>query len=261
MTELLQVFPNISILLLIMVRVSAFFVSVPLFSYRTIPQQVRIILAVALAWMMYYTFNIEPFEINGDYLLLILKEAIVGLMLGLAAAMIMSAVQIAGGFIDFQMGFAMANIIDPQTGTQSPLMGQFLNFLSLLLLLAINGHHLILDGIYYSYQFIPLQQFFPNFGEEGTALFIMKMFVAVFAIAFQMSAPIVATLFLVTLALGITGKTVPQMSIFVIGFPIKIAVGFLVLIVTMGVLVGVMKELIEYMIISLRDLMVILGGE
>ena len=242
-------------------RVSAFFVSVPLFSYRTIPQQVRIILAVALAWMMYYTFNIEPFEINGDYLLLILKEAIVGLMLGLAAAMIMSAVQIAGGFIDFQMGFAMANIIDPQTGTQSPLMGQFLNFLSLLLLLAINGHHLILDGIYYSYQFIPLEQFFPNFGEEGTALFIMKMFVAVFAIAFQMSAPIVATLFLVTLALGITGKTVPQMSIFVIGFPIKIAVGFLVLIVTMGVLVGVMKELIEYMIISLRDLMVILGGE
>ena len=261
MTELLQVFPNISILLLIMVRVSAFFVSVPLFSYRTIPQQVRIILAVALAWMMYYTFNIEPFEINGDYLLLILKEAIVGLMLGLAAAMIMSAVQIAGGFIDFQMGFAMANIIDPQTGTQSPLMGQFLNFLSLLLLLAINGHHLILDGIYYSYQFIPMEQFFPNFGEEGTVLFIMKMFVAVFAIAFQMSAPIVATLFLVTLALGITGKTVPQMSIFVIGFPIKIAVGFLVLIVTMGVLVGVMKELIEYMIISLRDLMVILGGE
>ena len=78
---------------------------------------------------------------------------------------------------------------------------------------------------------------------------------------FHWSAPIVATLFLVTLALGITGKTVPQMSIFVIGFPIKIAVGFLVLIVTMGVLVGVMKELIEYMIISLRDLMVILGGE
>ncbi len=261
MTELLQVFPNITILLLILVRVSAFFVSVPLFSYRTIPQQVRIVLAVALAWMMYYTFDIEPFEINGEYILLILKEAIVGLMLGLAAAMVMSAVQIAGGFIDFQMGFAMANIIDPQTGAQSPLMGQFLNFLSLLLLLAINGHHLILDGIYYSYQFIPLEQFFPNFGEEGTVIFIMKMFVAVFAIAFQMSAPIVATLFLVTLALGITGKTVPQMSIFVIGFPIKIAVGFLVLIVTMGVLVGVMKELIEYMIISLRDLMVILGGE
>ena len=258
MTELL---PNISILLLILVRVSAFFVSVPLFSYRTIPPQVRIVLAMALAWMMYYTFDMDPIDINGEYILLILKEAVVGLLLGIAATIVMSAVQIAGGFIDFQMGFAMANIIDPQTGAQSPLMGQFLNFLALLLLLAINGHHLILDGIFYSYQFMPLDQFFPNLGEEATVIFIIKMFVSVFAIAFQMSAPIVATLFLVTLALGITGKTVPQMSIFVIGFPIKIAVGFLVLIVTMGVLIGVMKELIEFMIISLRDLMVILGGE
>lgn len=257
MTELL---PSISILLLILVRVSTFFISLPLFSYRTIPQQVKIVLAVALAWMMYYTFNVEPFEINGQYILLILKEAIVGLMLGLTAYIILSAVQIAGGFIDFQMGFAMANIIDPQTGAQSPLMGQFLNFLALMLLLAINGHHLLLDGIFYSYQFMPIDQLFPNFGSENTAEFIMRLFGTVFVVAFQLSAPIVATLFLVTLALGITGKTVPQMSIFVIGFPIKIAVGFFVLIITMGVMIEVMRDLIEFMIVSLRDLMVILGG-
>jgi flagellar biosynthesis protein FliR len=255
-----QLLPDVSILLLIVVRVTAFFVSIPLFSYRTIPQQVRIVLAFALAWMMYYTFNIEPIPIDGDYLLLVLKEAIVGLSIGLAATIVMSAVQIAGGFIDFQMGFAMANIIDPQTGAQTPLMGQFFNFLVLLVLLTTNGHHLILDGIFYSYQFLPIDQVFPNFGSENTVEFIMKLFGTVFIIAFQMSAPIVATLFLVTLALGITGKTVPQMNIFVIGFPIKIAVGFLVLIVTMGVLIQVMRELIELMIISFRDLMIILGG-
>ena len=68
-----------------------------------------------------------------NYILLILKEAVIGLMLGLVHTMVMSAVQIAGGFIDFQMGFAMANIIDPQTGAQTPLMGQFFNFLVLLL--------------------------------------------------------------------------------------------------------------------------------
>lgn len=257
MTELL---PSISILLLILVRVSTFFISLPLFSYRTIPQQVKIVLAVALAWMMYYTFNMEPLPIDGQYILLILKEAIVGLMLGLTAYIILSAVQIAGGFIDFQMGFAMANIIDPQTGAQSPLMGQFLNFLALMLLLAINGHHLLLDGIFYSYQFIPIDQLFPNFDSENTVDFIMKLFASVFVVAFQLSAPIVATLFLVTLALGITGKTVPQMNIFVIGFPIKIAVGFFVLVITMAVMIEVMRNLIEFMMISLRDLMVILGG-
>lgn len=258
MTDLI---PKISILLLIFVRVSAFFVSVPLFSYRTIPPQMRIALAFVLAWMMYYTFSIEAIPFDGNYILLVLKEAVIGLMLGLTAYIIMSAVQIAGGFIDFQMGFALANIVDPQTGAQSPLMGQFFNFLALLTLLAINGHHLLLDGIFYSYQFMPMEQFFPNFGSEDTVEWVMKMFAAVFVVAFQMSAPIVATLFLVTIALGITGKTVPQMNIFVIGFPIKIAVGFLVLIITMAVMVEVMQNLIEMMIIQLRNLMVILGGE
>ena len=154
----------------------------------------------------------------------------------------------------------MANIVDPQTGAQSPLMGQFFNFLLLLVFLAINGHHLVLDGIFYSYQFMPIDQFFPKFGDAESVEYIMKLFVAVFAIAFQMSAPIIATLFLVTLALGITGKTVPQLNIFVIGFPIKIAVGFILLVTLMGVMVEVMEIVIEMGIMGMRNLMIVLGG-
>ena len=257
---MIELVPKISVLLLIFVRVSAFFVTIPLFSYKTIPSQLKIVLAFVLSWMMYYTFSIEAFTINGDYLLLVLKEAIVGLVLGLVVYIVFSAVQIAGGFIDFQMGFAMANIVDPQTGAQSPLMGQFFNFLLLLVFLAINGHHLVLDGIFYSYQFMPMDQFFPKFGDAESVEYIMKLFVAVFAIAFQMSAPIIATLFLVTLALGITGKTVPQLNIFVVGFPIKIAVGFILLLIMMGVMVEVMGKVIEVGIVGMRNLMIVLGG-
>lgn len=257
---MVELVPKISVLLLIFVRVSAFFVTIPLFSYKTIPSQLKIVLAFVLSWMMYYTFSIEAFTINGDYLLLVLKEAVVGLVLGLVVYIVFSAVQIAGGFIDFQMGFAMANIVDPQTGAQSPLMGQLFNFLLLLVFLAINGHHLVLDGIFYSYQFMPIDQFFPKFGDAESVEYIMKLFVAVFAIAFQMSAPIIATLFLVTLALGITGKTVPQLNIFVVGFPIKIAVGFILLIIMMGVMVEVMEKVIEMGIIGMRNLMIVLGG-
>lgn len=257
---MIELLPKISVLLLIFVRVAAFFVTIPLFSYRTIPSQLKIVLAFVLSWMMYYTFSIEAFTINGDYLLLVLKEAIVGLVLGLVVYIVFSAVQIAGGFIDFQMGFAMANIVDPQTGAQSPLMGQFFNFLLLLVFLAINGHHLVLDGIFYSYQFMPIDQFFPKFGDAESVEYIMKLFVAVFAIAFQMSAPIIATLFLVTLALGITGKTVPQLNIFVVGFPIKIAVGFILLITMMGVMIEVMEKVVEMGMIGMRNLMIVLGG-
>lgn len=120
----------------------------PLFSYRTIPAQHRIAFSVVLAWTMYYSIDATPFEINGEYILLILKEAMTGLLIGLAAFIVLSAIQIAGGFIDFQMGFAIANVIDPQTGAQSPLMGQYLYMFSLLMLLALNGHHLLLDGIF-----------------------------------------------------------------------------------------------------------------
>ncbi|MEK3978065.1 flagellar biosynthetic protein FliR [Psychrobacillus sp. FSL K6-2836] len=254
------ILPSLTVLLLIIARVSAFFVVLPLFSHRTIPATHRIAFAVVLSWMIYYTLDVEPFEINGDYILLIIKEVIFGLFIGLLAYIIMSAIQIAGGFIDFQMGFAMANVIDPQTGAQSPLIGQFLNTLALLLLLALNGHHLLLDGIFYSYQFMPMEMVWPAFGQENYVEFIMKTFAGVFAVAFQMSIPIVATIFLVDIALGITARTVPQLNIFVIGFPIKIAVGFLVLLVMMGVLMAVVQQLFEILVVAMRDLMIILGG-
>ena len=70
----------------------------------------------------------QHLKLNGDYILLVVKEAMIGLFIGIIAFIIMSAIQIAGGFIDFQMGFAIANVIDPQTGAQSPLLGQFLNY-------------------------------------------------------------------------------------------------------------------------------------
>ena len=107
---------------------------------------------------MFLSMDAPVFEIDAAYYLLILKEALVGILIGFIAYVIMSSIQTAGGFIDFQMGFGMVNVMDPQTGAQSPIMGQYLYIISLFFLLTVNGHHLILDGIYYSYQFIPLDQ-------------------------------------------------------------------------------------------------------
>ncbi|HWI49659.1 MAG TPA: flagellar biosynthetic protein FliR [Rummeliibacillus sp.] len=255
-----ELVPNITIFLLILIRISAFFMTVPFFSYKTIPAKVKITLAVVLSWMMYYTVDVKPFDVNGEYILLMMKEAVVGLSIGLIAYIIMSAIQIAGGFIDFQMGFAIANVIDPQTGAQSPLLGQFFNTLALLVLLGTNGHHLILDGIFYSYKYIPMDSVWPAFGSSDLPQFVLKTFGSLFGIAFQMSVPIVATLFLVDIALGITARTVPQLNIFVVGFPIKIGVSFIVLIVMMGVMVAVMQKLFNFMFISMRDFMVLIGG-
>ena len=255
-----ELVPSWTAYLLILTRITAFFVTVPLFSYRSIPATQRIIFGALLAWMLVYTIDVPDMDIDGTYLLLVMKEAVIGLFIGIIAFIVMSAIQIAGGFIDFQMGFAIANVIDPQTGAQSPLLGQFFNSLAILLLLALNGHHMLLDGIFYSYQFMPVNHLWPAFGDERLVEFVIRTFATSFAIAFQMSIPVVATLFLVDLALGITARTVPQLNIFVVGFPIKIGVSFIVLLITMGVMIQVMRKLFEVMIAGMRDLMIILGG-
>ena len=219
----------------------------------------RIGFALALSWMMYFTLDVGPLEIDGKYFLLILKEALVGLFIGFIAYLMMTAVQIAGGFIDFQMGFAIANVIDPQTGTQSPLMGQYLYMFALLLLLTLNGHHLILDGIFYSYQFIPIDKMI-SFHNEQMADYIIKTFSSMFIVALQMSAPVVATLFLVDVALGIVARTVPQLNIFVVGFPVKIGISFIVIIIVMGVIMAIVQRLFEMMLLTMRDVMTLMGG-
>jgi flagellar biosynthesis protein FliR len=257
---MIDLYVNFPAFLLMLVRVSSFFATLPLFSYRTIPVPHRLGIAFFLAWIMFFTMDPPVMSIDGFYYMLIIKEALVGLLIGLVAYIILTVVQIAGAFIDFQMGFAIANVIDPQTGAQSPLVGQYLYTFALLLLLTLNGHHLLLDGIYYSYQFIPLDQVWLPFGNEEVIEFIVITFNKVFVIAFQMAFPVVGALFLVDVALGIVARTVPQLNVFVVGLPLKIGVSFIVLILVMSAMFMVVQELFETMIYTMRSLMGLLGG-
>ncbi|RFU68873.1 flagellar biosynthetic protein FliR [Bacillus sp. V59.32b] len=255
-----EIIPQFPAFLLVFVRVVSFFVTMPIFSYRTIPTAHRIGLSLFLAWIMYYTIDAPVFEIDANYFMLIIKEALIGLLIGFVAFMILSAVQIAGAFIDFQSGFALANVIDPQTGVQSPLMGQYLYTISLLFLLGANGHHMLLDGIFYSYRFIPIDQAWIPFGDSNLLEYVVKAFNQTFIIAFQMSIPVVGSLFLVDVALGIVARTVPQFNIFVVGLPVKIIVSFIVLIVVMSMMMVVVQQLFEYLIVTMRGLMELIGG-
>lgn len=257
MTDIITNFPAF---LLVLVRVSSFFVTLPLFSYRTLPATHRIGIAFFVSWIMFLSMDKPALEIDGFYYMLIMKEAMVGLFIGLVAYMIFAAIQIAGSFIDFQMGFAIANVIDPQTGAQSPLIGQYLYTFALLFLLSINGHHLLLDGVFYSYQFVPMEQLWIPFGNENVIEYVIKAFNSMFIIAFQMSLPVVGSLFLVDIALGIVARTVPQLNVFVVGLPLKIGVSFVVLIISMSMMFMLVGNLVENMLFTMRGLMQLMGG-
>lgn len=250
---------SLPIFLLVLVRVAAFFVTLPLFSYRTIPNQFKIGFAVFLALVMFYTIDPATVDFQEMYFLLVVKEAMVGLLIGLIAYIIVAAVQIAGGFVDFQMGFAIANVIDPQTGSQSPLTGQYFYIIALLFLLSVDGHHLLIDGIYYSYDFIPIDSLIP-IGNEGIAVFVIDAFNKMFVIAFQMAIPIVGCLFLVDVALGIIARAVPQLNVFVVGLPIKILVSFTVIFFFLSLYLSLVKTLFTTMFETMRALMQLFGG-
>lgn len=246
--------------LLVFVRVTTFFVTVPLFSYRNIPGIHKIGFSLLLAWMMYFTINPSPIAVDGRYFLLVMKEAVVGLSIGLIAMMMMYAIQVAGSFIDLQMGFAIANIMDPQTGIQSPLTGKYLYTFALLFLLATDAHHLLIGGIFYSYEFVPLDVVGLHFGEGSIAKHVTLAFTRMFAIAFQMAIPVVGSLFLVDVALGIIARTVPQVNVFLVGLPLKILMSFLLIILVMPLFFELVQLLFEEIITAMRTLMRMLGG-
>lgn len=257
MFELVSFFPSF---LLVFMRTSAFFVTMPLFSYRTIPAMHRIGLSFFFSLLMSTSLDLPILEIDGTYFMLIIKEAFVGLTVGLVAMILIYAIQVAGGFIDIKMGFMIANVIDPQTGAQSPLTGGYLYTFALLFILSINAHHLLLDGMFYSYQFVPIDQVSIPLSNENILTHIVKTFNTMFIIAFQMSMPIAGALFLVDVALGMISRSVPQVNVFVIGLPLKVAVGFLLMIIAMPTFFVIIKKLVEQMILTMRTLMQLYGG-
>lgn len=257
MTNVLQGLPAF---LLIFLRAASFFVTMPIFSYRNIPNVLKIALAFFLAWIMYFTIQPETIEINMTYVLLVIKEVLVGLCIGLMAMMLFYAVQVAGGFIDLQMGLAIANIIDPQTGAQTPLVGKFLYVVTILFLLSVNAHYLLIDGLYYSYRFIPLETLAVSFGSGSVAKLATTTFATMFVIAFQMAVPVVGTLFLVDVALGMIARTVPQVNVFIVGLPLKMLISFIVLLIAMPLFIMLVNALFEEMLTAMRGFMRLLGG-
>lgn len=215
--------------LLIFIRLTSFFLIAPIFSMRGVPNIFKLGFAFFVSLLVINVIGIHTqLTFDGNYFVLILKEVIVGLLLGFIAAMFLYALQIAGGLIDLMMGFAIANVIDPQTGAQSPIMGNFKFMIAILVMLVTDGHHLLLRGILNSYYIVPLHHFLP-IGEGGMAQFLIEAFVKSFAISLQIAAPIAASIFLVDVALGLISRTVPQMNMFVIGIPVKILTTFFIL--------------------------------
>jgi flagellar biosynthetic protein FliR len=243
--------------LLIFCRITAFFAVAPIYSYRSLPNSFKVGLAVFVSLLITSAMGVQDDLIfNGGYIMLILREILIGLMLGFTAYLMFTVVQVAGSFIDIQMGFGIVNVIDPMTGAQSPIIGNFKFFVAILLFLSVNGHHYLLLSIMKSYEWVPMDnRIFTKIADGTISTFMIDSFVQMFYLAFQLAAPLVATLFLVDVALGVLARTVPQFNVFVVGLPIKITVGFVLLVLIVPSLLYLFNDLFVTMLDALQRLM------
>ncbi|MEO3945089.1 flagellar biosynthetic protein FliR [Gorillibacterium sp. CAU 1737] len=248
--------------LLIFCRITAFFVSVPVFSSRNVPVPFKIGLSFFVTLITYgVVAPTETFPMDPGFVLLIAKETLVGLMLGFVAYLFFTVVQIAGSFMDMQIGYSLANIIDPMTGTPSPILGNFKYMVGTMLFLSFNGHHALLKGIMGSYNWVPLDnEVFARIYHGSLNEFFVRSVSQVFGLALQMSAPIVIALFLVDVGLGILARVAPQFNIFVVGIPIKIIVGLLLLILLVSAFPNLFRELFNAMFAAMENLLRLLGS-
>ncbi|WP_334072972.1 MULTISPECIES: flagellar biosynthetic protein FliR [Paenibacillus] len=252
---------GISVFLLIFCRMTAFFVVAPIFSSRGVPMNFKVGIAGIIS-LLIVTIQGTNQAIPNDlgYLLLVFREVLIGLLMGYVAYLIFSVIQTAGSFIDIQIGFGIANVIDPMTGASAPVIGNFKYLIATLLFLTINGHHYLLDAVIRSYNWIPLSnEAFQRLYHGSVSEFLVRTFSQSFMLAFQMSAPLVVALFLTDVALGFLARTAPQFNVFVIGIPVKIIVGLVVLLLLVPGFIVAFENLFEVMFKALHNLFGTLG--
>lgn len=220
--------------LLIFIRTVCVLVTFPVTSYQGIPHLIKVWLAAVVAYLLFISGSISlPSAANLHTFSIIMaigSEVAAGLLMGFAVLMVINGFRMAGQFIDIKMGLAAAGIFDPQFGSTTTLISQFYYLFAIMIYLAIYGHHHLFMALGESFSVIPLGQM--SWSGAALDLFLQK-FGQVWLLAFQVSAPVVATTVITDISLGLISKTVPQLHVFLLGMPAKIFLGLLIVYVTL----------------------------
>ena len=245
---------QVGVFLLIFVRVSGIFTTAPVFGARNVPTMIKAGMSLVFAVVLLPILSQQVITVPGSfllYILLVIKEYLVGLIIGFAASLLFSAVQMAGHLIDTQIGYGMVNVLDPLVGQQVPLIGNFKYILALMVFLATNGHYMLISGLMSSFQIVPLTQIAFH---ATLPMLLINMIINFYIIAFKISLPVVGTILLMDVGLGILARTMPQMNIFIVGMPAKIFIGLFILSISMPFFVFLIEVLFNGMYANLNQI-------
>lgn len=233
-------------LVLIFIRVMGVFLSAPILSSPRIAAPIKLGLALLLAIILQpivATSTVLPTEVL-PYFLLVFKESLIGVTIGFVANMVFMAVQMAGELADIQAGYSFAAVVDPASGINSSIIGQFQVMMAWMVFLAVDGHHILLNGLVDSFHVLPLGSIVFNPAIVHNVLGLSSQ---IFVIALQIGAPVIGAVLLGDLALGLLSRTVPQMNLLVMGFPVKMALSLIILAAALPLSLALERNLVYLM--------------
>ena len=228
-------------ILLATVRLSALLLLSPLFSIAQVPTKIKAIWILAIAFALISGLHTNHDFIpttTGELLIAVTHEALIGALLAFGVFTAFATFLVGGRLLDFQMGFGVASLIDPATRSHNPLLGTVLSLTAVAVFFAINGHHMLLKGLAYSFEHLPI-----GGGVSGIEIEnLIIQFGLMFTYGLAVVAPAVMTLLLIDIGMAVAARTMPQVNMFIVGFPIKIFTGLVVLALSINYLTPLLER-------------------
>jgi len=214
------------------IRITGLMLSAPLWGHSSVPTQAKIGLAAAITVVIAPTLPPLPAIPVASWagLGLVVEQLVIGIAIGLTIRVMLSVVMATGDFIGLQMGLAFATFFDPSSGANMVVISRFLYMITLLMFLAVNGHLVVLEVLISSFDTLPIgiQRFNPE-----AFILLARYGGTIFATGLLLALPLVASLLIINLSLGILNRAAPQLTVFNIGFPTSLTVGLALLMVLM----------------------------
>lgn len=215
-------------LLFPMARILALMASAPVFNNRASPARIRLAVGLVVTFALVPVLPPMPAITPGSWLglAIIAQEILIGVLLGFTLRLIFAAIDIAGSVIGMQMGLSFAISYDPQTAGQTPVLSEFLTLFTTLIFLALNGHLLTIQVLTESFRLLPVG-LSPLSTGGYTALLTWSSIL--FSAGLLLALPLITTLLISNLAMGVLARVAPQLNIFAVGFPVTLMAGFVLL--------------------------------
>ncbi len=248
MPDALQpILPHIPAFLLVMFRLGGLFIFAPIFGSPVVPVRVRVFLALLLAFCVYPLVPAQvPIELGlWTMSLAVAAEIFIGMAIGYGASLPLVGMQVGGVMIGHQLGLGLARVFNPDSNEETEVLSQLMFFMALAVFLLLDGHHVLVASVARSFGNIPLGAYTP----DGQVLdVLLGLLTSMLELAVRVSAPLLCLIFLETVALGFIARTVPQINILSLGFPLRIILGVFLLVAMVGPMYGQLRDFVTQML-------------